>query len=103
YQKAIAVSHPLIRELDRLGDELTQALAPLSDEQSIRAVQAQYLGKKGKVSELMKQLGKPPPDDRKLVGEAVNRVKDAITASVGRKLAELAGAARAADLARTVD
>jgi phenylalanyl-tRNA synthetase alpha chain len=97
------VSHPLIAELDRLGDELTQGLAPLSDEQTIRATQAQYLGKKGKVSELMKQLGKLPPDERKLVGEAVNRVKDAITASVGRKLAELSDAARAADLARTVD
>ena len=97
------MSHPLIQELDRLGQELADRLAPLGDEQTIRAVQAQFLGKKGRVSELMKQLGKLPPDERKLVGEAINRVKDGITAAVGRRLDGLAGVARAADLARRVD
>ncbi|TMQ16732.1 MAG: phenylalanine--tRNA ligase subunit alpha, partial [Deltaproteobacteria bacterium] len=48
----------LIAHLERLGDELAQVIAPLTDEQSIRAAQAGFLGKKGKLSEAMKELGR---------------------------------------------
>src|SRR5262249_46159726 len=93
----------LITSLEELGDELAAALRPLSDEQAIRAVQAQYLGKKGKVSELMKQLGTLPPGDRPAVGAAVNKVKQAIESQVAQRPGELADAASRADLARRVD
>ena len=93
----------LVAELERLGAEFDQVIAPLADEQAIRAAQAQFLGKKGRVSELMKELGRLPPADRPQVGAASNRVKGAIEAAVERKLGELAGAARAADLARAID
>ncbi len=93
----------LVAELEQLGSEFDGVIAPLVDEQAIRAAQAQFLGKKGRVSEAMKALGKLPPADRPTVGAAANRVKDAITAAVDRKLGELVAAARAADLARTID
>ena len=41
----------LIANLERLGDEFVAAIAPLGDEQAIRAAQAGYLGKKGKLSD----------------------------------------------------
>ena len=93
----------LIGQLEQLEKQFADVIAPLRDEQSIRAAQAQFLGKKGRVSELMKELGRLPPADRPVVGEVVNRVKDGITAAVGVKLDELVGQARAADLARTLD
>jgi len=99
----MTTTQELISELDRLGAEFDQVIAPLADEQAIRAAQAKFLGKKGRVSELMKQLGKLPPADRPQVGQVVNRVKDGIAAAVDRKLGELTSAARAADLARTID
>ena len=78
-------------------------IAPLADETSIRAAQAQYLGKKGKVAELMKVLGKLPPGERPKVGAAANHTKQAIEDEVARRLRDLADAAARADLARTVD
>ena len=93
----------LIANLDQLGDEFRAAIQPLADEQAIRAAQAQFLGKKGKVSDVMKELGRLPPAERPLVGAAVNKVKQTIEDEVGRRLGELAGAASAADLARRVD
>lgn len=93
----------LISQLEALGDEFAAAIAPLSDEQSIRETQARFLGKKGRVSDAMKLMGKLPPDDRKEVGQVANRVKDAITAEVARRLQQLEHAARGAALARTVD
>jgi phenylalanyl-tRNA synthetase alpha chain len=93
----------LIASLEKLGSEFQEVIRPLADEQAIRAAQAQFLGKKGKVSEVMKELGRLPPADRPLVGAAVNRVKAEIEEHVARRLGELAGAAARADLARTVD
>ncbi len=93
----------LIANLEKLGDEFLAQIQPLADEQAIRAAQAQFLGKKGKVSELMKELGKLPPGDRPVVGAAVNKVKQTIEDQVTRRLGELANAAAAQDLARTVD
>ena len=93
----------LIANLDKLADEFQAVIQPLADEQAIRAAQAQFLGKKGKVSEVMKELSKLPPADRPLVGAAVNKVKQTIEHQVTRRLNELTALVAAADLARVVD
>ena len=93
----------LIDRLDRLSGEFAQLIAPLVDEQAIRAAQAQFLGKKGQVSDVMKELGRLPGADRPAVGVAANRVKDEIGVQVAARLDALAQARRAADLARRID
>jgi phenylalanyl-tRNA synthetase alpha chain len=93
----------LIASLDGLVDELDRSLQGLSDEPSIRAAAARFTGKKGKLSELMKEMGKLPPAERPAFGAATNRIKQELEARVTRKLDELAAAAAAADLARVVD
>src|SRR6476620_10661633 len=93
----------LITNLEKLGDEFGAVIAPLADEQAIRAAQAQFLGKKGKVSELMKELGKLPPAERPAVGAAANKVKATIESLTAARLQELADVAAKADLGRSVD
>jgi phenylalanyl-tRNA synthetase alpha chain len=93
----------LIQKIEDLGAEFAAAIAPLSDEQEIRHAQAQYLGKKGHVSQLMRFMGKLPNESKKQVGAAFNKVKSGITDAVDAKLQELDDAVRAADLARVVD
>jgi phenylalanyl-tRNA synthetase alpha chain len=93
----------IIADLDRIASELVAELAGLATEQEIRAAQARYLGKKGKLAEPMKALGKLPAEDRPAVGEAANRAKGAIEAAVGARLAGLEEAALVADLSRTLD
>jgi phenylalanyl-tRNA synthetase alpha chain len=93
----------LIAELDRLAGEFAGEIGGLATEEEIRLAQARYLGKKGKVSELMKALGKLPPAERPAVGEAANRAKSSIERAVGERLAALAEASLSADLARVVD
>jgi phenylalanyl-tRNA synthetase alpha chain len=99
----MSTAQDIITNLEKLGDEFLAVIRPLADEQAIRAAQAQFLGKKGRVSELMKELGKLPAGDRPAVGAAANRVKQVIEDQVTNRLGELAGAASAADLARSVD
>jgi phenylalanyl-tRNA synthetase alpha chain len=96
-------SQRIIDELDRLAVALRDEVDPLASEQEIRAAQARYLGKKGKASELMKALGRLPPEDRPAVGEAANRSKAAIEQVIASRLEALARVALAADLARSID
>jgi len=93
----------LIAELDRLAAEFAGEIGKLATEEEIRLAQARYLGKKGKVSDLMKALGKLPPAERPAVGEAANRAKSGIERAVGERLSALAEASLSADLARVVD
>jgi phenylalanyl-tRNA synthetase alpha chain len=93
----------LIAQFEALKAELTAEIAPLTTEQEIRGAQARYLGKKGRVSELMKLLGRLPAADRGPVGAKANEAKTAIEAAVEARLGALADVALAADLARTVD
>jgi len=93
----------LIANLERLKDEFHAALEPLADEQAIRAAQAQFLGKKGKLSDVMKELSKLPPADRPAVGAAVNTVKQSIEGLVTSRLDALVAAVAKADLARSFD
>jgi phenylalanyl-tRNA synthetase alpha chain len=93
----------LIANLERLGHEFQAVIQPLVDEQAIRAAQAQFLGKKGKVTEAMKELGKLPPAERPQVGAAVNKLKATIESQTTAKLDDLANVASRADLARAVD
>jgi phenylalanyl-tRNA synthetase alpha chain len=93
----------LVAELDRLASAFAGEIGGLATEQEIRLAQARFLGKKGKLSELMKALGRLPPAERPAVGEAANRAKSAIEGAVEAKLAALGEASLAADLARAVD
>jgi phenylalanyl-tRNA synthetase alpha chain len=93
----------LIGDLDRLSGAFAAEIAALATEQEIRLAQARYLGKKGRVSELMKALGRLPASDRPAVGEAANRAKASIEGAVSTRLGALDEADLHADLARVVD
>ena len=93
----------LVRQLEALSAEFSRASEASSTEQDLRALQARFLGKKGSVSLLMKQMGAVPPDARRELGAVFNRIKESIEGEVGRRLAELENASAAADLGRAID
>ena len=93
----------LVSQLEALGAEFSRASEASSTEQDLRALQARFLGKKGSVSLLMKQMGAVPPDARRELGAVFNRIKESIEGEVGRRLAALENASAAADLGRTID
>lgn len=80
-------------ELETLERELLDAVAGAGDLPALEQVRIAALGKKGRISELMKGLGALEPDQRKAFGQAVNQVKGAVTdALAARKQALEAGA-----------
>ena len=93
----------LIAQVEDLGRQFAETIEPLTDEQEIRLCQARYLGKKGTVTKLMKNMGRVPGPDRRRVGAVFNQVKTAIADAVTQRIAALENAAKEADLARVVD
>lgn len=87
--------------LSAFGDDFRAQFAAADSEQSLRAARADLLGKKGRLTQLLKLMGKVPADKRREIGEAVNATKQQVELSFEARLAELAGAARLADLQAT--
>jgi len=86
-------------ELDTLKAELLAAIGDANDLASLDAVRVSALGKKGRVSELMKSLGAMPPEERKSFGQQVNALKDEIGTALQDKHEALARAALSEKLA----
>lgn len=74
-------------------------VAAASDARTLDALRVDLLGKKGRITELLKQLGGMAPDERKAFGERVNRLKETVGAAIDRRTETLAGAALAHRLA----
>src|SRR3546814_9607664 len=80
----------------------TQALADIASAQTpdaLESLRVALLGKSGSVTAQLKSLGALPGDQRKAVGEAINRARDAIGAALSARKAELVDAALDARLA----
>ena len=66
-------------DLKTLEKNLLKEVKGANDLAQLEEVRVSALGKKGKISELMKNLGKMAPEERKTFGQAVNTVKQLIS------------------------
>ncbi|MGO9869333.1 MAG: phenylalanine--tRNA ligase subunit alpha, partial [Rhodomicrobium sp.] len=87
------------RDLDALAKRLLKSVEEASDLGALEAIRVSALGKKGEISELLKQLGTMPPESRKGFGAAINAVKDQVAAALEVRKATLEAAALAEKLA----
>jgi len=91
-------------ELEQLTTDAQQAIADAGDLQALDSVRVQYLGKKGSLTALMKQLGKLPGDQRREAGQKINAAKDLVQEAIEQRKALLESAALEAQLAEeTID
>lgn len=86
-------------DLQKLEAEFARAISDAMDIDTLEAVRVAALGKKGRVSELMKALGGMSPDERKEMGPKLNGLKDRLTDALSARKAELGEAELSARLA----
>ncbi|HVT34569.1 MAG TPA: phenylalanine--tRNA ligase subunit alpha [Nevskiaceae bacterium] len=84
---------------EQLLESASAQIAAAADARALEQLRVDLLGKKGQVTELLKQLGALPAEERKTHGARVNRVKEQIAALLDERGAVLAGAALATQLA----
>ncbi len=84
--------------LDQFGQDFVARFEAAQSEQALRDEKASVLGKKGKLTEILKLMGKVPGDDRKRIGERVNALKEEVESRFDGRLAGLRRALRQAEL-----
>ena len=76
-------------DLRDLLEGALKEVAEAGDERSLDEVRIRYLGKWGKVTERLKQVGSLPEADRPAAGRAVNQAKEQVREAVDRRKTEL--------------
>ena len=76
-------------DIAALERELSERISAAADEAALEAERVGALGKKGRVSELMKGLGAMSPEERKVMGPALNGLKDRVGEALAARRAVL--------------
>ena len=87
-------------DLDLIVSEAVAAFAVIPDAPALEQAKARYLGKTGVLTELLKGLGKLPPEQRRDSGAQINAAKQRIESALEARREALAAGALNARLAQ---
>jgi phenylalanyl-tRNA synthetase alpha chain len=90
-------------DLAALQREAEAAIGGASTLEAVEDLRVSYLGKKGKLSQLLRQMGKLPPEQRPQVGQVANKVKAQISGLLEAGQSRIQEEARNAELAERLD
>jgi len=76
-------------KISYIRDEFTNKLNSVSTTEELEKLRVEYIGRKGKVTQLLKEIPKLPAEERKEFGRACNVLKSEIEEAIKEKLKEL--------------
>ena len=88
-----------MQALDDLKAEATAAIESAGDSAALEKLRVEWLGKKGRVTDLLKSLGQLDADERPKVGAEINAIKQLLNEQISERKETLQQAAIAAQLA----
>ena len=81
-----------------------EELSSCGEIKELEALKIKYLGKKGELTAILKQMGKLSAEERPVIGQLANKVRADIEEAVGQKLAVLKASQQEAEIkAETID
>jgi len=75
--------------LKRLEQEARAELQAVRGESQVRAVRTKYLGRKGLLTQWLREMGKLPADERPALGSLANQLKTALDTAVDQTLEKI--------------
>jgi phenylalanyl-tRNA synthetase alpha chain len=78
-----------MEELQQILDQALKQFAEIVDETELEQVKARYLGKEGRLTVLLKGLGRLSAEQRPAAGVRINQVKQGIEAALQQRRADL--------------
>ena len=90
----------LTAQLEQLEAQAADAIAAAASAGELEELRVGLLGKKGKLSAVLGAMGKLPGDERPLVGQRANVLKEQVQGLLSERLAAVKGAAMAERIAR---
>ncbi len=92
------------KQLQEIKQRAEQSLDSVNDLSQLEQLRVSYLGKKGEITAILKQMGSLSPEERPVVGELANKVRTQIEQLISEKTSALKNARRKARLeAETID
>ena len=85
----------MLDDLQALEQQALEAVAAAADAAALDAAQSDYVGKKGRISGLLRTVGKLPPEERGPFGQAANKARKAVEAAIEVRRAALVAEAEA--------
>ncbi|MEE9435130.1 MAG: phenylalanine--tRNA ligase subunit alpha [Candidatus Adiutricales bacterium] len=76
------MSDDIKSSLTELGREALESIEKAESSAEIEDIRIKYLGKKGRITALMRQMGSIAPEDRPLAGQVANRVKEDLSEAI---------------------
>jgi phenylalanyl-tRNA synthetase alpha chain len=77
------------QDIEALEEELTGAIARAPDADALEAARIQALGRRGRITEMLKGLGAAAPEERRAMGQALNGVKSRLEEAIESRRADL--------------
>lgn len=79
--------------LEAIKSAATAAINASENESAIEELRVRYLGKKGELTAVLKQMGSLPPEERPVMGQLVNEAKQQLEELISQKKSELSAKA----------
>lgn len=69
-------------KLEQIKQSAVKALSEIKAEKDLEAIRVKYLGKKGDLTAILKQMGSLSPEERPVMGQLANKVRSDIEAKI---------------------
>jgi len=76
-------------KLQQLKNEALGVIGAVDIGQMLETLRVKYLGKKGEITAILKQMGSLPPEERPVIGQLANRIRADIEDAITEKSAEI--------------
>jgi len=76
-------------KLEQLNDEALGAIVAADTGQALESLRVKYLGKKGEITAILKQMGSLSAQERPVIGQLANQIRAEIEDAITKKSAEL--------------
>jgi len=88
----------MIRDLEELAERVGVELSGAHTEAALNELRTKYLGRKGLLTQILRQVGSVSPEDRPLFGKKSNEIKEKISAALDTALERIRASRRDDDL-----
>jgi len=92
--------HTMREQLETLRRQFSAELADVSDVAQLQQLRVKFLGKKGALTQILRGMGQLSPEERPVIGQLANQIRDEWEQELARRENVLKEAALAAQLER---